>query len=65
LISHRSKVIEKADWIVMLDKGHLEIAGTLDELRSINGSHLSFLTSALASPQRVNGSFLPTEESLR
>jgi ABC-type bacteriocin/lantibiotic exporter with double-glycine peptidase domain len=65
LISHRAKVIEKADWIVMLNKGHLEIAGTLDELRSIDGSHLSFLTSALAPPQRTNGSFLPIQESLR
>jgi ABC-type bacteriocin/lantibiotic exporter with double-glycine peptidase domain len=49
LISHRSKVIEKAGWIVMLDKGHLKIAGTLDELRLVDGAHLSLLTNVSAS----------------
>jgi ABC-type bacteriocin/lantibiotic exporter with double-glycine peptidase domain len=65
LISHRPKVIEKADWIVMLDKGHLKIAGTLDELRLIDGEHLNFLTSASASLQRSNDRFVHTQESLR
>ncbi|MCG8366862.1 MAG: peptidase domain-containing ABC transporter [Pseudanabaenales cyanobacterium] len=58
LISHRSTVIEKADWIVMLDKGKLAIAGTLDNLRRTDGAHLSFLTHTSASQQRSNNNHL-------
>jgi len=43
MISHRPKVIERADWIVMLEKGELKIQGTPDELRYIAGDHLDFL----------------------
>ena len=43
MISHRPKVIERADWIVMLEKGELKIQGTPDELRYISGDHLDFL----------------------
>lgn len=65
LISHRPTVIEQADWIVMLDKGHLAIAGTLDELRRTDGSHLSFLNHASVSQQRANNGHLVSSEPLR
>ena len=48
MISHRPKVIERADWIVMLDKGELKIQGTPDELRHIPGEHLDFLDSSFS-----------------
>ncbi len=43
LISHRPRVIGRADWLVMLDKGQLSIAGTPAELRTQPGDHLDFL----------------------
>jgi ATP-binding cassette, subfamily C, bacterial len=43
LISHRPRVIQRADWIVFLDKGHLKIQGTLEELHQQPGEHLNFL----------------------
>ncbi|QFS52816.1 peptidase domain-containing ABC transporter [Nostoc sphaeroides] len=43
LISHRPRVINRADWVVLLDKGKLEIQGSLEELYSKPGSHLDFL----------------------
>ncbi len=43
MISHRPKVIERADWIVLLEQGHLKIQGTPDQLRQIPGDHLNFL----------------------
>ncbi len=43
-ISHRSKVINRADWIVLLEQGKLLIQGSLDDLRSQPGNHLDFLT---------------------
>lgn len=43
LISHRPKVIQRADWIVMLEKGHLKIQGTPEALLDIPGEHLDFL----------------------
>jgi ATP-binding cassette, subfamily C, bacterial len=43
LISHRPRVIGRADWLVMLDKGELSIAGTPDDLRMQLGDHLDFL----------------------
>lgn len=46
MISHRPKVIERADWIIMLSKGQLKIQGTPDELRNIPGEHLDFLDSS-------------------
>ena len=44
LISHRPRVIERADWIVLLEHGKLKLQGTVEELRSIPGDHLDFLT---------------------
>lgn len=42
LISHRPSVINRADWIVLLDDGKIELEGSLLELRSLAGSHLDF-----------------------
>ncbi|MFK0730861.1 MAG: peptidase domain-containing ABC transporter [Gloeotrichia echinulata GP01] len=44
MISHRPRVIERADLIVFLDKGKLKMMGTPEELRSHPGEHLDFLT---------------------
>ncbi|MDF0552525.1 peptidase domain-containing ABC transporter [Kamptonema sp. UHCC 0994] len=43
LISHRPRVINRADWIVMLDRGHLKLEGSVEKLRSLPGEHLDFL----------------------
>ncbi len=43
LISHRPKVIQRADWIVLLESGRLKISGTPEKLRHIAGDHLDFL----------------------
>ena len=43
LISHRPRVINRADWIVLLDQGKLKMQGTLEELRLQSGDHLNFL----------------------
>lgn len=45
LISHRPRVIQRADWIVMLEKGRLKIQGDLQELRQKAGDHLNFITA--------------------
>ena len=49
LISHRPKVIVRADWIVMLEKGQLKIQGTPEQLRSLGGDHLDFLDDYIPS----------------
>ena len=49
LISHRPKVIQRADWIVMLEKGQLKIQGTPENLSSVAGDHLDFLESIVPS----------------
>jgi ATP-binding cassette, subfamily C, bacterial len=43
LISHRPRVIQRADWIIFLENGTLKIQGTPDELRKISGEHIDFL----------------------
>lgn len=43
LISHRPKVINRADWIVLLDQGRLKIQGSLEDLKTKPGEHLDFL----------------------
>lgn len=43
LISHRPRVIQRADWIVLMEDGKLKMQGTPDELRNIPGEHLDFL----------------------
>ncbi|BAZ49554.1 ABC transporter ATP-binding protein [Nostoc sp. NIES-4103] len=49
LISHRPKVIRRADWIVLLEEGRLKISGTPEELYQIPGEHLDFLEDILPS----------------
>ncbi|NWF62342.1 MAG: peptidase domain-containing ABC transporter [Fischerella sp.] len=44
LISHRPRVINRADWIVLLENGKLKMQGSLEELLSLPGDHLDFLT---------------------
>lgn len=44
LISHRPRVINRADWIVLLEQSKLKLQGTLEDLRSKAGDHLDFLT---------------------
>jgi ATP-binding cassette, subfamily C, bacterial len=43
LISHRPRVIRRADWIVHLAQGRLTVQGTLDDLMNSEGDHLAFL----------------------
>ncbi|MDF5710705.1 MAG: peptidase domain-containing ABC transporter [Nostoc sp. S4] len=45
LITHRPKVVNRADWIVLLDRGKLKLQGSLQELRTKPGEHLDFLMS--------------------
>lgn len=44
LISHRPRVINRADWIVFLEQGKLKTQGSLEELKAQHGDHLDFLT---------------------
>ncbi len=43
LITHRPKVISRADWIILLDQGKLKLEGSLADLRAKPGDHLDFL----------------------
>jgi ATP-binding cassette, subfamily C, bacterial len=43
LISHRPRVIQKADWIVLLDDGRLKLQGTVTDLSNQSGEHIDFL----------------------
>jgi ATP-binding cassette, subfamily C, bacterial len=43
LISHRPKIINRADWIIVLENGSLKLQGSIEELRSQSGDHLDFL----------------------
>jgi ABC-type bacteriocin/lantibiotic exporter with double-glycine peptidase domain len=43
LISHRPKVIQRADWVVLLEQGRLKIQGKPEDLRKLPGEHLDFL----------------------
>ncbi|MBW4555818.1 MAG: peptidase domain-containing ABC transporter [Trichormus sp. ATA11-4-KO1] len=45
LITHRPKVINRADWVILLENGKLKQEGSLKELREKPGEHLDFLTS--------------------
>jgi molybdate-transporting ATPase/ATP-binding cassette subfamily B protein len=45
LISHRPQVIKRADWIVLLEAGQLQLQGTPSELLNIPGEHLDYLIS--------------------
>jgi len=43
LITHRPKVVNRADWIVLLDRGKLKLEGSLEDLRTKPGDHIDFL----------------------
>ncbi|MEA5570796.1 peptidase domain-containing ABC transporter [Calothrix sp. UHCC 0171] len=43
LITHRPRVVNRADWVVLLDQGKLKLQGSLEELSSLPGDHLEFL----------------------
>ncbi|MBD2295822.1 peptidase domain-containing ABC transporter [Anabaena sphaerica FACHB-251] len=43
MISHRPRVIRRANFIIMLDKGQLKIEGTPEDLQAESGEHLDFL----------------------
>lgn len=43
LISHRPRVILRADLVIYLDRGSIEIVGTPDDLLSVPGRHVDFL----------------------
>jgi ATP-binding cassette subfamily C protein len=43
IISHRPRVIQRADWIVLLERGELKLTGTPEELSQLPGEHLDFL----------------------
>ncbi|MGM3309414.1 peptidase domain-containing ABC transporter [Anabaena sp. WFMT] len=44
LITHRPSVINRADWIVLIDKGQIKLEGSLESFLSQPGEHLQFLT---------------------
>lgn len=45
IISHRSQVIQQAEWIVVLEKGKLKLQGSPEYLRDQSGEHLKFLAA--------------------
>lgn len=49
LISHRPSVIERADWIILLDRGQVAIQGTPAELSRQSGEHLKFFNRVFTS----------------
>ncbi|PPS41583.1 peptidase domain-containing ABC transporter [Chroococcidiopsis sp. TS-821] len=44
LISHRPRVINRADWIILLEQGKLKLQGSIEDLQSLPGEHLEFIT---------------------
>ncbi|WP_414574979.1 peptidase domain-containing ABC transporter [Anabaena sp. CCY 9402-a] len=44
LITHRPSVVQRADWIVLLDQGKVQMQGTLESLLAQPGEHLKFLS---------------------
>ncbi len=60
MISHRPKVIQRADWIVLLESGRLKIQGTPQELRLLPGEHLEFLDEVAPS---LNGLVVKSSKS--
>ncbi|MBD2385674.1 peptidase domain-containing ABC transporter [Cylindrospermum sp. FACHB-282] len=43
LITHRPSVVNRADWIVLIDKGQIKLQGTMETFLSQPGEHLKFL----------------------
>ncbi|MGG6267604.1 peptidase domain-containing ABC transporter [Leptolyngbya sp. AN03gr2] len=44
MITHRPSVIERSDWVVLLDRGQVIIQGSPNELKAQSGEHLKFLS---------------------
>ncbi|BAU14659.1 ABC transporter ATP-binding protein [Leptolyngbya sp. NIES-3755] len=44
MITHRPSVIDRSDWVVLLDRGQVKIQGSPSELRAKSGEHLKFLS---------------------
>lgn len=44
MITHRPSVINRSDWVVLLEQGKLKCQGALSALRSVPGDHLKFLS---------------------
>lgn len=44
LISHRPRVIQRADWVILLNQGSVLLEGHLTDLSGQPGQHLEFLT---------------------
>lgn len=44
LISHRPRVINRAEWIILMEQGKLIVEGSPEDLSSKPGNHLDFLT---------------------
>ena len=42
MISHRPRVIERAEWVLMVEKGRVKIQGPVEELKCLPGEHLEF-----------------------
>jgi ABC-type bacteriocin/lantibiotic exporter with double-glycine peptidase domain len=53
LISHRPKVVQRSNWLVMLEEGRLHIQGTPADLGQQSGSHLDFLDDHLLPTKQV------------
>ncbi|NER79513.1 MAG: peptidase domain-containing ABC transporter [Leptolyngbya sp. SIO1D8] len=45
LISHRPRVIQRADWLVLLNNGQIQQQGSPEALRHQSGDHLPFLVA--------------------
>ncbi len=45
IISHSPTVISRADWIIQIDNGQLQLTGEPQELRQLPGVHNQFLTN--------------------
>ena len=54
LISHRPKIINRADFVAVIDRGKLQLQGSAEELRSRSGEHLDFLLSDVQSREIRN-----------
>ncbi len=51
LISHRPSVVQRMDWVVMLEQGQVKTQGSPAQLCQQSGSHLNFLNCADKSVQ--------------
>lgn len=45
LISHRPQVINRSDWVILLEQGRLKMEGPLQDLQELPGEHLTFITA--------------------